>query len=69
MTYIESIGANCSNCGNRGKRGHCNRKCIDDDTRPGWEPAEGVMVQIYSVDYPELRVSGLGRRVIEKEAV
>lgn len=69
MTYIENLGANCTNCGNRGKRGKCNRKCIDDDTRPGWDPADGVIVQTYRVEYPVSEVTGMGRRVIEREAM
>ena len=65
MPYLEQIGVTCANCGNQGK-GKCNVKCIENDSRPGWEPAPGVLVKIYEVWHGKRR--GKGREVI-KEAI
>jgi len=66
--YLENIGANCNNCGNRGVKGKCNQKCINNDSRPGWDPAPGIKVTEHIVWHGNQR--GFARQVVEEsEAV
>lgn len=64
-------GANCGNCAYQsGKyRATCN-KCISRDGHQGWDPAEGVKVQIGEQwTGPKGRKRELIRMVIESEAI
>lgn len=70
MQYKENLGASCQNCTHQnGKNPKSCRKCQNHDGMQGWEPAEGVRVNVFPVYSGPSMILQYCRQVITEEAI